>query len=224
MSARFKELLYQGATIVIPAVATATWALVQEYWNWPTAIVYTLLMVCALWYLTDKLGIKVSAKTRIREWLDRSGFSIQTLYNENDFHYVVTDNVLLKVDIFRRPKEERVRVVIFGLGPTTTQRAVFDGWTQAQKDTFWKRVRIELLRMRASYSDLSIDGISIAEEIPLTTGLTEVEFFYRVRLIRGAARMYYEMLNSMLVPPPVAVSAQSPQPQHAPQISPPETN
>jgi hypothetical protein len=186
---------------VIPAAATTTWALVQKYWNWPTALVYTVLLIAGLWYLTDRLGITVSTKTRVRNWLDESGFGVQTIADTNELHFVVIDNTGLKTDVIQPPKTKRLTIWAGGLKPTPEQLDVFNGMDPRRKELFWKRVRIELLRFQIGYTDLTVDGIAVSQDIPITAELSQSELMTQIRKVRGAARLYYEILNDILLPP-----------------------
>jgi hypothetical protein len=197
---------------VIPTAATTTLALINKYWNWPTAVVYTVLLVAGLWYLTEKLGITVSIKTRVRDWLDESGFGVQTVSDANELHFVVIDETGLKTDVFQPGKTRRLTVSVAGLKPTPDQLVIFNNMDEPRKALFWKRVRIELLRFQISYTDLTVDGIAVSEDIPITADLTQSELMTYIRTVRGAARLYYEVLNDTLI--------NNPAQQHIPPIPP----
>jgi hypothetical protein len=199
MPTNVKEYFYQAALIVIPTAITTTLAVVNKYWNWPTAVVYTVLLIAGLWYLTDKFGITISTRTRVRNWLDESGFGVQTITDSNAVHFVLIDNVGLKTDILQPGKAKQLTVAVGGLKPTEAQLAIFQALDEERKALFWKRVRIELLRFKISYTDLDIAGIAVSEDIPLTSDLTQSELMTQIRLVRGAAKLYYELLNDMLI-------------------------
>jgi hypothetical protein len=60
----FREFLFQLVVGVGVTVTITSFALLNKYWNWPNAVVYSALLMAALFYLTDRLGLGPSVKSR----------------------------------------------------------------------------------------------------------------------------------------------------------------
>jgi hypothetical protein len=58
----FREYIFKLVVTVAVTATITTFAVIGKYWNWPNAVVGTLLLLCAMFYLTDKLGIKAFAE------------------------------------------------------------------------------------------------------------------------------------------------------------------
>ena len=133
----------------------AIFALINKYWTWPNAIVGGVLLLCGMFYLMDRLGIGPSAKSRVRDWLDSSSYGIQTLQDTYEFHFVMTDNIGLKTDIFQVKAGSPITIVTAHHKATPEQVAAFNSHDQPQQRAFWKNVRFELLRYGIQFSDLT---------------------------------------------------------------------
>src|SRR5258708_4620616 len=97
----FREGLFQLVVGLSVMAIVTTMAIINKYWTWPNAIVGGVLLLCGLIYLMDRIGIGPSVKSRVRDWLDSSGYSIQTIQDGNDFHFIMTDLVGIRTSILR---------------------------------------------------------------------------------------------------------------------------
>src|SRR5260370_1303149 len=105
----FREYMFQTLISVTVVASVTIWALIGKYWTWPNAIVGGLLLLSSVIYLMDRLGIGPSLKTKVRNWLDDSGFAIQTVQDQNEFHFAMFDNVNHSVNIFQETPSQRSR-------------------------------------------------------------------------------------------------------------------
>jgi hypothetical protein len=205
MLRQFKDYLMQLVVVVTVTAATAMYALVKKYWNWPTAVVYSVLLTAGSWYLTDKLGLGISTKSKIRNWLDESGFPVQTIQDTNDLHFVVTDPLGIKTTIIQVKKGGPLGIAAARLIPTSEQKAVYDKMTVAQQYEFWKRPRLELMKYGISFTNLTLgdEGVTLSDQIIVGKDFTGVEFMRRVLFVRSAARMYFEFLTELKETEPI---------------------
>lgn len=144
----------------------------------------------------DRFGIGPSTKSRVRNWLDGTGFGIQTIQDEKEFHFAVTDNVGLRTNIWQIRAGQPITIVMSSLKPTTDQLAYFQSLDPSRQLDFWKPIRLELLKFRIGYTDLKLDGdgVAFSDQIMVSTTLTGVEFLNRVMFVRSAGRLYLELL------------------------------
>ncbi len=178
-------------------VATvAAWALVNKYWTWPNALVGSVLLLSGTLYLMDRLGVGPSTRSRVRNWLDGSGFGIQTIQDEKEFHFAMIDNVGLRTNIWQIRAGQPITIVMSNLTATPEQLAYFQALDHNRQFEFWKRIRLELLRFRIAYTHLKLDGdgVSLSDQIVASRALTGVEFLSRVMFVRSAGRLYLELL------------------------------
>lgn len=210
----FADAITQGVVIVIFATATAIYGLLKSYWNWPTAIVYGILLVCALWWLKDRLELGQPAlRDRIREWLDKGGFSVQNIVdNTSVFHFVLTDNAYLRINVFQVANTKQLTIAAFALSATSYQKDSYGRLSAQEQRDFWKRVRLELLRYGIGYNSLTLDGVTLFALMVASKSLTDVDFMNRVRFVWGGARLYGELLTELSGPTPSTSHTEPPQP------------
>jgi hypothetical protein len=133
-------------------------AFVNKIWSWPNAVVGGLLLLCSILYLMDRLGIGPSLKSRVRDWLDNSGYSIKTIHDSNEFHFVMVDNVGIVTDILQNTPSSPIFIASAKHKANQAQLDAFNRMNEEERRSFWKNVRIELLRYGIEYSDLALDG------------------------------------------------------------------
>jgi hypothetical protein len=193
----FSELVFQSVVAMTVAVALAIVAVVLRIWTWPNAIVGGVLLACGVFYLTDRLGVlSPSARTRVRDWLDESSYSVQTLNDENIIHFVIIDNLRLSTHIMQVKHGDPLIIFMPQMVASDDQLAVFKALTEEQKKSVWKAVRLELLRLRIQFTDLDINGVSVTSQIGMSRSLTGVEFMREVMNVRAGGRLYLELINS----------------------------
>jgi hypothetical protein len=200
MPARFfREYILQLVVGVSVTATVAVVALVYKLWNWPNAIVGGVLLLCGALYLMDRLGIGPSLKSRVRDWLDSSGYSIQTIQDSNEFHFIMTDNVGIVTDILQLTANSPILIVSAKHKATPEQLAAFNAKPVPEQGEFWKNVRLELLRYGIQFSTLCLDGdgVSFSENVFPSQSLTSTEFLKRLLFVRSGARLYWELLGSL---------------------------
>lgn len=177
----------------------AIFALVNTLWTWPNAVVGGVLLLCGILYLMDRFGIGPSTKSRVRDWLDNSGYDIRTIHDSNAFHFVITDNVKLVTDILQVDSDGPITIISAKHKATPERIAAFNTMTKARQDAFWKSVRLELLRYGIPFSDLTLegDGIAFSDNVMAGRTLTGIEFLKRVLFVRSGARLYWELLTAL---------------------------
>jgi len=191
-----QEYIFQIAVGVAVAATVAVSAVIAKIWTWPNAIVGGVLLLCGLLYLMDRLGIGPSARTRVRNWLDDSGFPIQTVTDNNAMHFVLVDNVGLYTHIIQIKSGDPINIAMPNLRATDKQIEVFNSWDKDTQQEFWKKVRFELFRARILFTDLKLEeGIALSVQVGLAKTLTGVEFMREVVNVRSTGRLYLELLN-----------------------------
>src|ERR1700730_8573734 len=111
LSRYFREGLFQLVVGVGVTAVIATFALINKYWTWPNAVVGGALLLCAILYLMEKLGIGPSTKSRVRDWLDGSGYNVRTVHDSNEFHFVMTDSIGLVTDILQVSPNSPIEII-----------------------------------------------------------------------------------------------------------------
>jgi hypothetical protein len=188
--------------LVVGLAVTGTitaFALINKYWSWPNAVVGGVMLLGGVLYLMDRLGIGPSLKSRVRDWLDSSGYNIRTIEDSNEFHFTLTDPVGIVTDVLQMKPNSPVLIVSAGHKAAAPQLATFKGKSEADQQGFWRSVRLELLRYRISFSDLTLEGegVSFSESVMPSSGLSGTEFLKRVLFVRSAARLYWELLANL---------------------------
>ena len=151
---RVREYLWQ-VLIGIGVVTTVTvLAVLNKYWTWPNAIVGGGLLLCGVLYLMDRFGIGPSLRSRVREWLDSSGFPIQKVDDANVFHYRVTDGIGMVTDILQLKSDSPIIIATGHHKASAAQLATYNALTPERQQAFWKGVRMELLRYGIAFSEL----------------------------------------------------------------------
>ena len=199
MSKFFREYVFKlVVTLAVTGTVTVV-AVINKYWTWPNAVVGGVLLLCGVLYLTDRFGIGPSLKSRVRDWLDSSGFDIRTVQNSNEFHFVMTDSIGLSTDIFKANSDAPINIISGKHLPTPQRLATFKALTKPQQDAFWKNIRLELLRYGISFSALTLEGegVSFSDGVIAVPTLTGVEFLKRVLFVRTGARLYQELLAAL---------------------------
>jgi hypothetical protein len=212
----FHEYTFKLVVAVAVTSTVAFVALINRLWPWPNAVLGGVLLLCGILYLLDRLGIGPSTKSRVRDWLDSSGYSIRTIHDSNEFHFVMTDNVGLRTSIIQADSHAPISVVSAGYTATPKQFAAFNGLDRSQQDRFWKNIRLELLRYRIAFSDLTLEGggVALSDDMMVSRTLTGTEFLQRVLFVRSGARLYQELLAELdAIPQPVSVAVAVPSDQ-----------
>ena len=190
----WENIVSLGAAIGVPV-----WAVLAKYWNPPTAIVYGVLMFCAVTYLWDHFNIGPSLKTRVRQWLDDLGFAVTTHRNPaTTFDFEVADKMALKIHVLQWITEpQQVDVVMFGLVPLPEQLRIFNEWPPERKNWFWSTVRVELFRSEIAFTDLTLEGngITISLSIPIDKDLTKQSLSQTMLSVRSIGRLYLELIR-----------------------------
>ena len=197
-----REYLFQTAVGVTVTATITVAAIIGKYWNWPNAVVGAVLLLSGSVYLLAKLGVGFSIKARVRDWLDSSGYSIRTVSDSNEFHFVMTDSVGMQTEVIQAKAGDPILIVVANNKASPQQLAAFDALSTEHQISFWKGVRLELLKYGAQFSKLILDGngVTFSESIPVGRGLTSTEFLNRVLFVRTEARLYWELLLSLYDP------------------------
>lgn len=147
----------------------------------------------------DRFGIGRSTRSKVREWLDGSGYSIQTFDDQNEFHFVMTDNIGLRTSILQNKANSPIVVMSPRLTATATQLVAFNALSLEDKNKFWRDVRIEFLRRGISFSTLRMDGdgVAVSQTFMMGPGLNGPEFLQRVLFVRSTARLYWALLEDL---------------------------
>ena len=195
----FREYLFK---LVVGLAVTGTvtvFAILNKYWGWPNAVVGGVLLLDGVLYLMDRLGIGPSLKSRVRDWLDSSGYNVRTIDDSNEFHFVMTDNVGTYTSVIRKASDSPILIVSPQHKATAEQLATFKAMPESERQKFWKAVRLELLHYRIPFSDLDLEGqgVEFSESIMPSAGLTVTEFLSRVLFVRSGARLYHELLADL---------------------------
>jgi hypothetical protein len=144
----------------------------------------------------DRFGVGRSTRSKVRDWLDNSGYSIATIEDNNEFHFIMTDNVGFRASILQLKNGSPIQVVSPRHTASTEQIAVYQSLDPQSQKEFWRRVRLELLRYGVSFSNLRLegDGVSFSESVAVSPSLDGREFLRRVLFVRSGARLYQELL------------------------------
>jgi hypothetical protein len=195
----FREWLFQLVVGLGVAGTIAAAALINKYWTWPTAVVGAVLLLCELLYLMERLGIGPSTRSRVRDWLDSSSYSIQAVQDTNQFHFVMTDNVGIRTNIFQVKADSPVTIISPGHKASPEQLAAFNSLDQSHQRAFWRNVRLELLRYGVQFSNLTLDGegVAFSDNVLVSRSLTGTEFLKRILFVRSGARLYQELLLTL---------------------------
>ncbi len=217
----FHEYLFKLVVAVAVTSTVAIFALINRLWTWPNAVVGGILLLCGIIYLMDRLGVGPSSKSRVRDWLDGSGYSIRTIHDSNEFHFVMTDNVGLTTSILQAGSHAPISIISAKHLPTPKQLAAFNSLDKLQQDRFWKNIRLELLRYRIAFSNLTLEGegVALSDDVMVGRTFTGTEFLQRVLFVRSGARLYQELLRELDAVPQaasVAVGISSNQPINPP--------
>jgi hypothetical protein len=194
------RLLREGLLRLVVGLAVTgtitTFAVVNKLWGWPNAVVGGLLLLCGTLYLMDRFGIGPPLKSRVRDWLDRSGYSIRTIDDDNAFHFVMTDNIGCVTDIFQVKADSPVSIVSGKHKATPEQLKAFKAMSPQQQWAFWRSVRLELLRYGVGFSDLTLEGegVNFSDQFVVGRAISGPEFLRRLLFVRSGARLYQEIL------------------------------
>ena len=200
MLSRFiRESLLQLFVSGILGVGLAIWAYINRLWSLPNAIVGGVLLICGVFYLMDRFGLGQTLKSKVRDWLDGSGYGIQTVPDANHFHYRMTDNINMVTDILQSKSGAPILVASGHHKASPIQLAGFNQMLPVEQQAFSRNVRLELLRYGIAYSDLKLDGDGVAFSLSIvpSPSLTSTEFLDRLMFVRSAARLYWELLMEL---------------------------
>lgn len=205
-----QEYVFQVAVGVSVTATIIVFAVLGKLWTWPNAVVGGVLLLSGLLYLMDRLGIGVaSERSRIRNWLDESGFPIQTMNDNNAIHFKVVDNVGLFTYVLQVKSGDPLYIYMPQLRTDEDRVTYFKSLTEEAQGEIWRKIRLELLRARTQYTDLKLDGdcVTISSQIGVSRTLTGVDFLREVMHVRTAGRLYLELLREHIPalnpPPPV---------------------
>jgi hypothetical protein len=196
----FKEYFFKIAVTVGVTSTVTVFALINKYWTWPDAVVAAVLLLSGLLYLTDRLDIGPSTRSRLRDWLDSSGYNIQTVQDANEFHFRMTDKVGITTDIIQNKADGPILVASGKHLATPQQLAAFNAMTYSAKAAFWRHVRLELLRYGVAFTDLKLDGegVAFSDNVVLTRTFSAPELWRRLCFVRAGARLYQELLQGLV--------------------------
>jgi len=197
MTTRFlREGQFQLVVGVGIASIVAIFALISKYWTWPNAIVSSILLLCGLCYLMEKVGIGPSTKSRIRDWLDSSGFNIQTLQDVNAFHFRMTDSAGITTEILQTKVDSPVLIASAFHRATPQQVAAFNSLSGSRRVEFWRMVRLELLKYGVQFTNLVLegDGVTFSDSMMVEPASSGSDFLQRLLIVRSGARLYRELL------------------------------
>lgn len=194
-----REYLFQLVVGLAVTSTVAVAAIINKYWSWPNAIVGGVLLLCGILYLMERAGLGPSIKSRVRDWLDSSGYSVRTVSDTNEFHFVMTDSVGMQTSVFQMKAGDPILIVTPKNIATAEQLAAFNALSKEQQLAFWKSVRLELLKYGAQFSNLTLegDGVAFSDSVPVSRGLTGTEFLKRVLFVRTGTRLYWELLLAL---------------------------
>ena len=211
LSKFFREYILQ-LMIALTVTSTVTvFALIGKYWNWPNAVVGSILLLCGVFYLTDRLGLGPTLKSRVRDWLDASNYDVRTIQDSNHFHFMMTDNIGLKTAILQVKPDSPISIVCPKIGPLPEQLAAYKALSSDQeRKAFWRTVRHELLKYGISFSDLKPDGegVTFSDLVVVSPSFTSAEFLNRVMFVRSGARLYRDLWTALYDPGPLPVIAE----------------
>jgi len=198
-----REVLFQLVVGVLVAGVIASIAVLTKAWSWPNAAVGAVLLVCGVMYLMDRFGFGPSTKSRVRDWLDSSGFGVQTVEDTFEFHFVMTDPVGLRTDIFQAKTDSPVVIVSAKHVASKSQLDTFKTLSDADQKQFWKNVKLELLRYGVQFSNLNLNepGTDFSDTFVVSRTSTGTEFLKRVLFVRSGARLYQELLLELAAGP-----------------------
>jgi hypothetical protein len=191
----FREYILKLVITVTVASTVTSAALIGGYWGWPNAVVGGVMLLCGVFYLTDRLGLGPTLRSRVRNWLDASGYDIRAIEDSNQFHFVVTDNVGIKTEVLQVKSESPIMIRSAQHIPTSEQLAPYKAQSEPERNAFWRGVRLELLRYGISFSDLRPDGegVTFSDTIVVGQSFTGTEFLKQLMFVRSGARLYQEL-------------------------------
>jgi len=192
----FREYLFQLVVGVGVTITITSFALMNKYWNWPTAVVDGVLLLSGLFYLMDRWASARPLLSRVRDWLDSSGYKIQTVQDANEFHFQLTDNVGITTEIIQHKPESPIDIASGLNVASAAQFAAYKALKDSEREAFWKTVQLELLRYGVAFSDLKLEaeGVTFTDRVVVTRALVAPEFLQKVRFVRAAARLYRALL------------------------------
>lgn len=195
----FREYVFKLVVTVAITSTVAIAALANRLWTWPNAVVGSVLLACGVVFLMDRLGVGPSLKSRVRDWLDGSSFDVKTIQDTNEIHYVVTDNIGMKTDIIQVKHGGPIEIISIKHTATPDQLAVYNKMNEPEKATFWRDIRLELLRYGLAFTDLRLDGDGVAFSDTLVAGshVSSIDFLKRLLFVRSGARLYWELSNNL---------------------------
>lgn len=199
-----RDIAVNLVAAVMFTMAVTAWAIFRSYWTWPNAIVGAVLLACGLFYLMDRFGLGPSLKSRVRDWLDGSGYAITKVDDANVLHYRVTDNIGMTTDIIQLKSDSPIHIATGHHVASASQLATYNAMTPDRQQAFWRTVRLELLRYGISFSDLKLDaeGVAFSDDVVASRSLTATDFLQRLMFVRSAGRLYWELLMALNPPAP----------------------
>jgi hypothetical protein len=207
-----RDIAVNLVAAVMFTIAVAAWAIIQKYWSWPNAIVGAVLLASALFYLMDRFELGRSLKSRVRDWLDSSGYAITKVDDTNVIHYRVTDNIKMITDVLQFKGDSPIHIATGHHLASAAQLATYNAMPPDKQQVFWRNVRLELLRYGIQFSDLKLDaeGVTFSEDVVPSRTLTATDFLQRLMFVRSAGRLYWELLIALNPPAPPSPPPTSP--------------
>ena len=195
----FREYIFKLVVGVAVTGTVTILALINKLWTWPNAVVGGVLLLSGALYLTDRFGIGPSLKSRVRDWLDSSGFGVRSIQDSNEFHFVLRDNFGMETGIIQSKPDSPIKIVSPRHMATPEQIAAFQAMSELEQRNFWKVVRLELLRYGVEFSNLVLDGngVSFSDNVVAGRSLTAADFLKRVMFVRSAGRLYWELRGNL---------------------------
>lgn len=181
---------------VVVAVGYIVWSIFKSSLEPPELVAFSLLVFVCLTWLADRFW-HLPTQLRVRQWLDGTGFDVKTMpLNGAQFRYVLTDNLQIKTTIVQWKPAGPIEILALGIEPTPTQKAAIRSAPSEAEKTFWRHVKLELLRLGIQYSDLTLDnpGVTIFTRLPLSHELSDVDFLGAVLRIRSTTRYLIESM------------------------------
>jgi hypothetical protein len=123
----------------------------------------------------------------VRDWLETSGFSVQTIQDTNEFHFALKDPIGLTTDIFQVKENQPIVIASARHVANPEQLTAYRNLTEAQQRQFWKMLRLELLRYGVQFTDLTLEGngVAFSDSFIVDRAFTGPEFLQRVFFVRS---------------------------------------
>lgn len=197
----YRNFIYDALKYLAIAAAAATFYYLRERGS---ELVSPLLygfagaasmavLIAAIQYLAAarRQGTPVNAEnieSHVRKWLDAFGYGVQRADNEEcKFRMRVNSSdqtrTFFVAQPIRRPQYVSIAVIIL---PAADVQEAIGRLSNSQKEKIIHRLRLEFVRQRFEYQEISLDKIPFGRSIPITKELTEDVFMRNVQEFEGA--------------------------------------